>query len=123
MRKSKWIVATVAAAGTLAAMGGVAAAGQLPAVKSSERAVAHFPAHGPGGQDSDTCFWGTSYTQETRNIIWPDSHTDYEVSTDAIPAGGKIVVHGRFPHSRFFSFTITSPLGVLHSYLYDVNVK
>jgi hypothetical protein len=123
MRKSRWIGATVAAAGTLAAMSGVAAAGQLPVAKGSGRTVAHFPAHGPGGQDSHTCFWGTSYTQETRNIIWPDSHTDYEVSTDTIPAGGKIVLHGRFPHSRFFSFTITSPLGVLHSYLYDVNVK
>jgi hypothetical protein len=123
MRKSRWIGATVAAAGTLAAMSGVAAAAQLPAAKSSERTVVHFPANGPGGQNSHTCFWGTSYTQETRNIIWPDSHTDYEVSTDTIPAGGKIVVHGQFPHARFFSFTTTAPLGVLHSFLYDVNIK
>ncbi len=123
MRKSRWIGATVAAAGTLAAITGVAAAGTLPAARSSDRTVVHFPANGPGGQDSHTCFWGTSYTQETRNIIWPDSHTNYEVSTDTIPAGGKIVLHGRFPHSRFFSFTITSPLGVLHSYLYDVDIK
>ena len=123
MRTSRWIGATVAAAGTLAAMSGAAAAGQLPAAKSSGRAVVHFPANGPGGQDSHTCFWGTSYTQETRNIIWPDSHTNYEVSTDTIAAGGKIVLHGRFPHSRFFSFTISSPIGVIHSYLYDVNIK
>lgn len=123
MRKSKWIGAAVAAAGTLAAMSGVAAAGQLPAARSSDPTVVRFPANGPGGENSYTCFWGTSYTQETRNIIWPSSQTDYEVSTDTIPAGGKIVVHGRFPHSRFFSFTITSPLGVLHSFLYDDNIK
>jgi hypothetical protein len=111
----------IAAVGAISALSGVAAA--APASSGSGRVVAHFPANGPGGQDSHTCFWGTSYTQETRNIIWPDSHTDYEVSTNTIPAGGKIVVRGRFPHSRFFSFTITSPLGVLHSFLYDDNIK
>jgi hypothetical protein len=121
MRSSRLAAGAIAVLGAVGALGGVAAAAS--AAQSSGRVVVHFPANGPGGQDSHTCFWGTSYTQETRNIIWPDSHTDYEVSTDTIPAGGKIVVHGRFPHSRFFSFTITSPLGVLHSYLYDVNIK
>src|SRR6202011_1193234 len=85
--------------------------------------VVHFPAGGPGGQDSHTCFWGVSYTQETRNIIWPDSHTDYPVSTDTIPAGGKIVLRGQFPHSRFFSLTASSTLGVLRGHLYDDQIK
>jgi hypothetical protein len=84
--------------------------------------VFHVPTH-LGGVNSHTCFWGTSYTQETRNIIWPESHTDYPVSTDTIPAGGKIVLHGRFPHARFFSFTATAPIGVLRDHLYDVDIK
>jgi hypothetical protein len=117
------IGAAAAALCTIGATSGAAAATHLPAAQSSKRVVFHFPSNGPGGQDSHTCFWGTSYTQETRNIIWPDSHTDYEVSTDTIPAGGRLVLHGQFPHSRFFSFTITSPIGVLHSFLYDVNIK
>ena len=122
MRKSRSIGATVAAAGTLLAMTGVATAGPVLAAKSSGRPVVHFPAHLPGVK-SNACFWGTSYAEETRNIIWPESHTDYPVSTDSIPAGGKIVLHGRFPHARFFSFTITSPILQLRNYLYDVNIK
>jgi hypothetical protein len=102
---------------------GVAAARQPSAAQNSTRVVVHFPAHGVPGAVSQSCFWGTSYTQETRNIIWPESHTDYPVSTDTIPAGGKIVLRGQFPHARFFSFTITSTFLQLRYYLYDVNIK
>ena len=122
MRKTRLISAAVAALSTVAATSGVAAASHEAPPQSSQRVVVHFPGH-MGGVDSRACFWGTSYTQETRNIIWPDSHTDYPVSTDTIPAGGKIVLHGQFPHSRFFSFTATSTLGVLRAFLYDVNIK
>ncbi|MGZ4325590.1 MAG: hypothetical protein ACXVV5_26455 [Solirubrobacteraceae bacterium] len=87
------------------------------------RILVHFPVNGPGGVNSHTCFWGLSYTQHTRNIIWPDSHTDYPASSDTIPAGGKIVLHGRFPHARFFSLTTSSVLGVIRSYLYDDTIK
>jgi hypothetical protein len=89
----------------------------------STRTLVHFPVHGPGGEDSHTCFWGVSYTQETRNIIWPDSHTDYPATSDVIPPGGKIVLHGRFPHARFFSLTSSSLLGVIRAYLYDDMIK
>src|SRR5450755_2904248 len=87
------------------------------------RTLVHFPVHGPGGENSHTCFWGVSYTQETRNIIWPDSHTDYPATSDVIPPGGRIVLHGRFPHARFFSLTSSSLLGVIRSYLYDDMIK
>ena len=123
MRKSRLIGAAAAALTTVAATSGVAAAQHVAATHGSKRAVVHFPAGGPGGQDSHTCFWGVSYTQETRNIVWPDSHTDYPVSMDTIPAGGKIVLHGRFPHARFFSLTASSPPGVLRGHLYDVAIK
>jgi hypothetical protein len=75
-----------------------------------------------GGVDSTACFWGQSYTQETRNIIWPDSHTDYPVSINTIPAGGKVVLHGEFPHARFFSLTTSSELGVIRGHLYDTDI-
>ncbi len=123
MRKSRLIGAALVALSTVAATGGVAAARHDAAPGSSKRVVVHFPANGPGGQNSHTCFWGVAYTQETRNIIAPDSHTGYPVSTDTIPAGGKIVLHGRFPHARFFSLTASSPLGVLRGHLYDINIK
>jgi hypothetical protein len=112
--------------GALIMIGGVAGSALASASKDGKaavRTVVHFPANGPGGQASGTCFWGTSYTQETWNKIWPDSHTDYEVSIDTIPVGGKIVFHGQFPHARFFSFTTSSVLGVIRGHLYDVDIK
>src|SRR6202035_5435653 len=33
------------------------------------------------------------------------------------------VLRGRFPHARFFSFTITSTVLQLRNYLYDVNIR
>jgi hypothetical protein len=103
-------------------LAGPAPAGASAAGASGGRSVFNIPTHLPGAH-SRACFWGTSYTQETSNIIWPESHADYPVSTDTIPAGGKIVLHGQFPHARFFSFTITSTFLQLRYYLYDVNIK
>jgi hypothetical protein len=123
MKKSSLIsAAAVAALSTIAAASGVAAARSESAAHGSKRVVYQIPTR-LGGVHSPACFWRTSYTQETRNIIWPESHADYPVTTDTIPAGGKIVLHGQFPHSRFFSFTITSTLLQLRYYLYDVNIK
>jgi hypothetical protein len=122
MKSLKLASASLGALAIAGALAGTAlASAKLP--NPSARTVVYFPANGPGGQASGTCFWGTSYTQETRNIIWPDSHTDYPVSIDTIPAGGKIVLHGRFPHARFFSLTTSSTLGTIRGHLYDVDIK
>jgi hypothetical protein len=104
-------------------LAGSALAGAANTSRTAARTVVHFPVNGPGGQNSHSCFWGTSYTQETRNIIWPNSDTNYESSIDTIPAGGKIVLHGQFPHSRFFSFTTSSTLGTIRGHLYDDQIK
>jgi hypothetical protein len=123
MKSFKLIGALVGALIMIAGLAGSALAGTGNASKAAVRTVVHFPANGPGGEASGKCFWGTSYTQETRNIIWPDSHTDYPVSIDTIPAGGKIVLHGQFPHARFFSLTTSSVIGTIRGHLYDVGIK
>jgi hypothetical protein len=122
MRRTRLIGAAAAALCTIGATSGVAAAAHQRAAASGNRVVYNIPTNLPGAKSS-SCFWGTAYTQGTTNIIWPESHADYPVSTDTIPAGGKIVLHGQFPHSRFFSFTITSTFLQLRYYLYDVNIK
>src|SRR5690348_8161439 len=121
----KSIKLAAALMGALTISGGLAdtaLAGAPQSRASGGRTVYDIPTN-LGGIHSPACFWGTSYTQETTNIIWPESHADYPVSTDTIPAGGKLVLHGQFPHSRFFSFTITSTLLQLRYYLYDVNIN
>jgi hypothetical protein len=94
MKSFKPVGALVGALIMFGALAGASVAGAATAGKPAVRSVVHFPSRGPGGQNSHACFWGVSYTQEMRNIIWPDSHTDYPVSIDTIPAGGKIVLHG-----------------------------
>jgi hypothetical protein len=123
MKKLRLAGALVSACVIAGLPAGTALAGAHKTAKTPVRTVVHFPVNGPGGQASGTCFWGTSYTQETWNYIWPDSHTNYEASIDTIPAGGKIVLHGRFPHARFFSFTTSSVLGTIRGHLYDDQIK
>jgi hypothetical protein len=123
MKSLKLVGSLVSALMLIGALAGSALAGAATTGAAPVRTVVHFPAHGPGGVNSHTCFWGVSYTQETRNIIFPDSHTDYPVSIDTIPAGGKIVLHGRFPHARFFSLTTSSVLGTIRGHLYDTSIK
>ena len=120
MKSLRLLGALVCALIAVASLTGAALAA---ATRDAARTVVHLPANGPGGQDSHQCFWGESYTQERRNIIWPDSHTDYPVSIDTVPAGGKIVLHGQFPHARFFSLTTSSTLGVIRGHLYDVAIR
>jgi hypothetical protein len=122
MKSFKLAGASLGALAIAGALAGTALAGAT-APHPAARAVVHFPANGPGGQNSHQCFWGVSYTQETWNKIWPNSDTNYEASIDTIPAGGKIVLHGRFPHSRFFSFTTSSTLGTIRGHLYDEQIK
>jgi hypothetical protein len=117
MRTSRLAARAVAVLGSLLAIGGAAVAA------TQGRTVVQFPANGPGGQNSHTCFWGTAYTQETHNYVYPDSHTGYGLTINTIPAGGKIVLHGQFPHARFFSLTTSTTIGVIHDYLYDVDIK
>jgi hypothetical protein len=121
--KSLKITALLGVLIVLGSVAGTAMAGPTRAGKTAVRTVVHFPVNGPGGQKSGTCFWGTSYTQETWNKIWPNSDTNYETSIDTIPAGGKVVFHGQFPHARFFSFTTSSTLGTIRGHLYDSQIK
>jgi hypothetical protein len=123
MKSFKLVGALIGALIVIGALAGNALAGAAKAGKTAARTVVHFPAHGPGGEKSGKCFWGTSYTQETWNKIWPNSATNYETSIDTIPAGGKIVFHGQFPHARFFSFTTSSVIGVIRGHLYDDQIK
>jgi hypothetical protein len=120
MKSFKLAGALLAALVTIGSLAGTAFAGGS---KAPVRTVVHFPADGPGGQASGACFWGTSYTQETWNYIWPNSDTNYVSSIDTIPAGGKILLHGQFPHSRFFSFTTSSTFGTIRGHLYDDQIK
>jgi hypothetical protein len=73
MKSFKLIGVLLGALIMIGALAGSALANASKTGKSAGRTVVNWPASGPGGQDSGTCFWGTSYTQQTWNYIWPNS--------------------------------------------------
>jgi len=76
MKSFRLIGALLGALVMVGALAGSALAGATKTGKGAVRTVVHFPVNGPGGEASGTCFWGTSYTQETWNKIWPNSDTN-----------------------------------------------
>ena len=63
MKSFKLISALLSALIVIGSVAGPALAGANKAGKGVVRTVVHFPAGGPGGQNSGACFWGVSYTQ------------------------------------------------------------
>jgi hypothetical protein len=64
-----------------------------------------------------TCFW-TDYVSATdNNIVLPDRTGTYWYSHFYLPPGGKVVLHGDFPHSRSFflwNYHVVTPYDGLH---------
>ncbi|HZE18043.1 MAG TPA: hypothetical protein VE197_21410 [Mycobacterium sp.] len=113
------VVAALVVSGSLAvlALAAAGASGKEP----PGRVVAVIP-RDRGGSNTGTCFWGQLYDQFTRNIIWPDTNTAFPNTIISIPSGGKLVLHGQFPHARFFSFTVSSLAGVIRSTISDADI-
>ncbi|MEQ1517846.1 MAG: hypothetical protein ABL931_15305 [Usitatibacteraceae bacterium] len=64
-------------------------------------AAAKDPIPGPR-----TCFWsrGPASGDPYLNIAYPDAATFYWAATFTVPAGAKLSIEGKFPHSRYMSF-------------------
>lgn len=132
MKAREWnrrLLAAISGCMALAAVAGLAvasAAGTSAQASGGhgEDKIIKFPAGGPPLGDTETCFWGMPGTKWTRNIAWPDTHVAYWASQNTIPAGGKIVLHGKFPHSRFFSLTSGAVFGaIVRDVVYDDQMK
>ena len=52
-----------------------------------------------------TCFWYGPYVKQNPgfNVAYPDTGAGYWSSLYRLPAGAKIVLHGRYPHARYQS--------------------
>lgn len=109
-RISALAVALVAAATALGATAGGAAAGSLPP-----------------GQTPTTCFWTDIVNRSDNNIAFPDTEASYWYSRYQLPAGGKVVLRGEFPHARYMSFvsysTVAGRSGSPTDSLTDASIK
>jgi len=56
------------------------------------------------------CFWGVQSDPNAVNTLYPDEFAIYWVASLNIPANGKIVFKGEFPHARYMSFNLYNPI-------------
>lgn len=76
---------------------------------------------------TQTCFWGAPAGRpDGLNALAPDTNVTYYYSLFQLPAGASVVLNGRFPHSRFMSFTAYTTLngqrGVALTHLVDADI-
>jgi hypothetical protein len=61
---------------------------------------------------TSTCFWGMpAGPLDGLNLLGPDTNVTYWYDRFQLPAGAKVVLHGRFPHARFLSLTSYGTVG------------
>ena len=55
------------------------------------------------------CFWAACSDPNAANTLYPDSYATYWVASINIPAGGQVILKGRYPHARYLSFNLYNP--------------
>jgi hypothetical protein len=73
------------------------------------------------------CFWQIEVTpalNEESNKVWPDVNTAYWGAVYQLPEGGShITIEGKFPHSRYISYSNYYALGGTISDLTDIEIQ
>ncbi len=112
-------LATATAVTASAAIAGLGLTGSLSGPPSARAAQAQrppFAAQDPGA----ACFWSIPVNATTINKAYPDADATYWPASFVIPAGDRLQLVGRFPHSRFASLTTYdaggAPVGTLSDY-------
>jgi hypothetical protein len=65
-----------------------------------------------------SCAWTVQITGDQVNALYPDEAAKYWIAIVPLPAGGRAVLHGRFPHARYTSIntytTQTQAIDAIH---------
>lgn len=65
-----------------------------------------------------SCGWAVQITGDQVNALYPDEAAKYWIAVVPVPAGGKVVVRGQFPHARYTSLntytTQTQAIDAIH---------
>jgi len=98
--------------------------------------VCPFPANPdngyPRGQPAYTyndCLWGyvLNRSNALTNQTGIDANNAYYTSVFTMPPHSKIILHGQFPHARFFSFTtygtVNGTVGIATSWIFDYKIN
>jgi hypothetical protein len=60
---------------------------------------------------TNTCFWKVPIRPDTDNVLALDTNVTYSYTSYHLPPGDHVVLHGKFPHSRFMSLTSYTGIG------------
>jgi hypothetical protein len=69
------------------------------------------------GRAPTTCFWSDVVDPPHKNMVLPDANATYWYSRFTLPAGGRVVLRGTFPHARSFflwNYQLITPHDGLH---------
>jgi hypothetical protein len=133
------LLGAVCLAGTVALSSAGPAGAYTPAPcgpDATPASMCPFPAHPdkgyPPGQPAYTyndCLWG--YVLNRNNALTNqtgiDANNAYFTALFEMPPHSTIILHGQFPHSRFFSFTtygtVNGTVGVATSWIFDYQIN
>ncbi|MDE2368803.1 MAG: hypothetical protein KGN16_07505 [Burkholderiales bacterium] len=111
--KSKFALPGAVAAALILVLGAASAEIVAPAKLAADAmaavAAGHDPIPGPR-----SCFWsrGPASGDPYLNVAYPDAATFYWAATFTVPAGARLTIEGRFPHSRYMSLISYDGAGV-----------
>ena len=71
---------------------------------------------------SSTCFWRGPVDATHVNNAFPDTAVTYWTATISLPAGSRLRITGRFPHSRSMSFNSYDQAGVATDHIDDAAI-
>ncbi|HET8959134.1 hypothetical protein [Nocardioides sp.] len=83
------------------------------------------PTAGPAAaaQAPQDCFWTSVFDEENSNLFYPDTGVNYYLGRVALPPGGRLVVRGQYPHSRYTSFNVYDETFKPTDALADVDIR
>lgn len=68
--------------------------------------VAPATAHPPARLPQVGCGWPLESNPDTGNVFFPDTSATYWVAPFVPVPGAQLVIHGRYPYARYFSFHV-----------------
>jgi hypothetical protein len=70
-----------------------------------------------------SCAWGAKSDPDVVNAAYPDTSANYwSYQYKAVP-GTELVIHGSYPHARYFSFHVYQPNAVPIDSIYDMQIR
>jgi hypothetical protein len=76
-----------------------------------------------GAAAPQDCAWVSFADAENSNVVYPDTSVNYYLARVAVPAGGAVLLRGRYPHARYTAFNAYDEIGRPTDALADTAIR